>query len=282
MAVSTRMRQQAQLEAARTTGIENRGLRAAVRRMASVRRETIAQFVETGEITDLRKLLEPVFFELRDMMVVSYLTSRRRLPEPLRLSVFDAAVEFFARLNPDGVEQAVAQFAPVADEVVRTLATSIDRSLTTAVAETVRQQLPTRQAVRELRKRFAATGTVSGSDFRLETVFRTQAQAALNAGKWQRAQDPDVNEILWGYTYVTVGDDRVRETHEVLDGTTLPKSDPFWRLHWPPNGWNCRCVPIELFDAEPMVEPGRIEGVVPDPDKGFDGNTGFLLNRNAA
>lgn len=42
--------------------------------------------------------------------------------------------------------------------------------------------------------------------------------------------------------YRTMQDNKVREDHRALDGTTLPKSDPFWELYYPPNGWNCRCT----------------------------------------
>lgn len=41
--------------------------------------------------------------------------------------------------------------------------------------------------------------------------------------------------------YRTAGDERVRDAHAALDGTTLPPSDPFWNSYLPPNGWNCRC-----------------------------------------
>lgn len=41
--------------------------------------------------------------------------------------------------------------------------------------------------------------------------------------------------------YETEGDDRVRPAHQLMDGITLPITDPFWREFYPPNGWRCRC-----------------------------------------
>jgi SPP1 gp7 family putative phage head morphogenesis protein len=64
--------------------------------------------------------------------------------------------------------------------------------------------------------------------------------------------------------YRTAGDDRVREAHARLDGTTLPPSDPFWNEFLPPNGWNCRCQTVQvlrddyaLSDSQRAIENGR-------------------------
>ena len=46
--------------------------------------------------------------------------------------------------------------------------------------------------------------------------------------------------------YRTAGDEKVREEHQALDGTTLPPSDKFWNEYYPPNGWNCRCTAVQV------------------------------------
>lgn len=46
--------------------------------------------------------------------------------------------------------------------------------------------------------------------------------------------------------YRTAGDEKVREEHQALDGTTLPPSDKFWNEYYPPNGWNCRCTALQV------------------------------------
>ena len=147
--------------------------------------------------------------------------------------------------------------------------------------ETIRNQLPTRTAVKELRKVFDDQGLSQRTNWQIETAFRTNAQTALHAGQYQEALDPDIDEILWGFEYVTVGDDRVRPEHEALDGTKLPKSDPFWQTYWPPNGYNCRCGVIEIFEPEPIKRPGTIDGIVPPPDPGFAANPGQLFTPGA-
>lgn len=68
-------------------------------------------------------------------------------------------------------------------------------------------------------------------------------QSAQMAQKWQDfAADGD--EYLLQYR--TAMDDKVREEHAILQGTTLPPSDPFWDKYYPPLGWNCRCTVVQV------------------------------------
>lgn len=80
----------------------------------------------------------------------------------------------------------------------------------------------------------------------LEAEFNYSNAAATAADRWSRL-DEDENFVL---QYRTADDERVRQSHEKLHNTTLPKSDPFWDSYYPPNGWNCRCIAIE-------VRPGK-------------------------
>lgn len=68
------------------------------------------------------------------------------------------------------------------------------------------------------------------------------------AAKWQKFQlDKDALPFL---TYSTVGDARVRDSHRALDGITKHIDDPFWDVHFPPNGWRCRCNVIQSLGPE--------------------------------
>jgi len=76
-------------------------------------------------------------------------------------------------------------------------------------------------------------------DFK-ERYMRVEYDMAVNASySAARWEDYDDDSVL---VYTTAGDDRVRESHEELDGITLPKNHPFWDTYYPPNGWNCRCT----------------------------------------
>ena len=77
--------------------------------------------------------------------------------------------------------------------------------------------------------------------------------------QWQEYESPEGQESIWGYEYITVGDNRVREEHAALDGTKLPRTDGFWLANWPPNGWNCRCSVLPIFDDTKPKPPKLVD-----------------------
>lgn len=83
---------------------------------------------------------------------------------------------------------------------------------------------------------------------RLQTIFRTNMQSALAVGHWERivAQAKDAPYLM----YDAVDDHRTRPLHHAWDNTVLPVNSPWWRTHFPPNGWVCRCGVIQLSAAE--------------------------------
>lgn len=87
-----------------------------------------------------------------------------------------------------------------------------------------------------------------GSSRRLELIFRTNMQTSYAVGHWQQIQETK-NERPW-LLYDAVEDDRTRERHKQWDGLVLPVDHKFWKTHYPPNGYNCRCSVIQLSDEE--------------------------------
>lgn len=75
----------------------------------------------------------------------------------------------------------------------------------------------------------------------------------------QEQEDKDVFPYL---LYQTLGDENVRQSHRDLDGKIVHKDDPFWRQHYPPWDWGCRCTVIELTEAE-----ARAKGIWHDAAK---------------
>jgi SPP1 gp7 family putative phage head morphogenesis protein len=137
----------------------------------------------------------------------------------------------------------------------------------------VQQNLPTSTMVKLLGEEFIRLGVDPANAYTLENIARTQAQVTYNAAKYKEEQEDYIQEILWGYTYRTIGDNRVREEHAKLEGVTLPKDDPFWQKFYPPNGWSCRCTVIAVFEKQRIKRPPT--GITIDPT--FAGTPAQLL-----
>lgn len=96
----------------------------------------------------------------------------------------------------------------------------------------------------------------------LQAEYQTAKASARMASDWKRIEmDADVLPLL---KYQTVGDGRVRPTHQLLDNIVRPINDPFWKTYYPPNGWRCRCTVAQLSaDEEPLTD---MRGFVPPDD----------------
>jgi hypothetical protein len=58
-----------------------------------------------------------------------------------------------------------------------------------------------------------------------------------------------------------------RKEHESWNGLVLPKNDPWWDSHFPPNGWGCKCYTRAVtesqrkkYEAEGIPVPQRTDG----------------------
>lgn len=177
----------------------------------------------------------------------------------------------FKEANQATIEYLRNLYDSKAFDIAQGLSEYADIRLRETIADAIKEGKHLKGIMDDLRATFDDLGLTDVSKRSIETIARTQTQLAFNAGKWNAEQDPDIAEVLWGYTYTTVGDDRVRPEHELLDNVTLPKEDSFWRANYPPNGWNCRCQVIPLFDKERSIKaPAEYLG----PDKDFNFNPG--------
>lgn len=131
-----------------------------------------------------------------------------------------------------------------------------------------------------------------GTPSRLETIFRVNMQGAYAAGHWRMIEEQaDVAPFLM---YDAVDDFRTRPEHRLWDRKVLPVGHPWWRTHYPPNGFNCRCGVIQLSGEEVEAlglsteqtapqdgtytwknpRTGGAETIPTGVDPGFDGNVG--------
>lgn len=78
----------------------------------------------------------------------------------------------------------------------------------------------------------------------LEAEYEFAIASAQSVQKWVKIEQ---NKDRYNLQYRTAGDERVRVSHRALDRITLPPSDTFWSSYYPPNGWRCRCIAIEVL-----------------------------------
>lgn len=137
-----------------------------------------------------------------------------------------------------------------------------------------------------------------GSLRRLQIMYWANVHSAHAAGEWRRIERN--KEFLPFLTYVASVSERKRPLHLSWVGTTLPVDDAWWRTHYPPNGWNCKCSVRQVGDREagrlhsqygrdkapPLDErdwvnkrTGQTEKVPAGIDPGWQTNSGLLRDR---
>lgn len=85
---------------------------------------------------------------------------------------------------------------------------------------------------------YTGSGTAAGRAWRTRVIYTTNAQTSYSAGRL--AQLRAGNFKLWVYRH-SDGEMYPRPVHESWDGLVLPPYHPFWKQHYPPSGWGCRC-----------------------------------------
>ncbi|MGD0564535.1 MAG: phage minor head protein [Roseiarcus sp.] len=112
-----------------------------------------------------------------------------------------------------------------------------------------------------------------GSPARLKTIYWANVNTAYAAGEWERIER--TKRVLPYLQYLHTLSAHPREQHLAWVGTTLPVDHPWWRTHYPPNGWQCKCRVRQLSDDEAQREGY----VADDPDEPDDFGTRTYVNK---
>lgn len=87
-----------------------------------------------------------------------------------------------------------------------------------------------------------------GSPHRLRTIYRTNMQSALNAGRHARMMEVAERRPYWQYS--NPGDERTTSLCASLNGKVFRYDDPIWQTMYPPNHWGCRSRVSSLSERE--------------------------------
>lgn len=73
------------------------------------------------------------------------------------------------------------------------------------------------------------------ANWRAKVIYDTNMRQSYNAGRYEQLQ----RFAFWEYQH---GDSsQPRAMHLSWHGTILPKEHEFWQIHFPQNGWGCKC-----------------------------------------
>ena len=102
-----------------------------------------------------------------------------------------------------------------------------------------------------------------------ESLLRIHGFQAYAVSRHQ--EQMAVADVFPYWKYVTVGDSRVRASHAALDGKVLRADDPWWKTHYPPWDWGCRCIVEELDeeDAQKIGISTHNDMPTPESDRTF-------------
>lgn len=145
--------------------------------------------------------------------------------------------------------------------VARTAGHDVINELHDAVRKAVVDRIPFEQFQRELTPLLQAKGwwgkgkdgAQLGSLRRLKTIYWANVRSAHAAGEWARTT---ANKELLPYLIykISVAAEK-RPEHVGWVGTTLPVDHPWWRTHYPPNGWHCQCRVEQIGEARADRQP---------------------------
>lgn len=101
--------------------------------------------------------------------------------------------------------------------------------------------------------------------WRTNVIYHTNLRTSYQAGRW---------ETLKSFPYLKYVHNTVknpREHHQRWSGLVIAADDPWWKEHYPPNGWGCRCTVVGVSAARlkvmgkagPDQAPARVAGDPP-------------------
>lgn len=78
--------------------------------------------------------------------------------------------------------------------------------------------------------------------WRAKTIYDTNLRMSHAAGRYNQMTRPEVLQAfpIWEYVHRTMENPRL--IHKAWHGTLLYANDPWWSVHYPPQGFGCKCT----------------------------------------
>lgn len=92
-------------------------------------------------------------------------------------------------------------------------------------------------------------GTEAGRAWRTRLIYDTNLNASYQAGRWAQIQAGKATRPYLEYRHSDLSV-HPRPLHKSWNGKVIPVDDPWWRTHWPPNGWGCKCRAFALNERD--------------------------------
>ena len=122
-------------------------------------------------------------------------------------------------------------------------------------------------------------GTEAGFNWRTRVIYETNLRTSYAAGRYAQLTDPELlaRRPYWKYVHAD-GVLHPRPQHLAWNGLVLRHDHPFWKTHYPPNGWGCGCTviavraPLDGDKTEPPAGWDKLDAQSGEPlgiDKGW-------------
>ena len=163
-----------------------------------------------------------------------------KLPFLEQIAFFRAKLNLPTEFWDDILKAAHNRAFVVAGATKAELLTDLNMAVTAAIQDG--------ETISAFRKRFDEIVAKHGwsyngeRDWRSRIIYQTNLSSSYSAGRWAQLHDPDLlkSRPYWEYIH----NDNVshpRPLHLQWSGTVLSYDDPWWKTHFTPNGWGCRC-----------------------------------------
>lgn len=111
-------------------------------------------------------------------------------------------------------------------------------------------------APKRMRKFIRARGFDATDPYQVRTIYRTVLRQEHARAMITAAKTGPMASSIFAFSFITMRDDLVRDSHAELDGTNimadLVTEEAIGPLI-PPLGWNCRCVLIPVYEPVPIT-----------------------------